>query len=160
MLVPAVLTTLLLARPLGRIDATRSSLVAGVLTVCAAALLLVGLRVRALSGRIGAALAGAVSAVMNSIAGIGGPPVALYAANANWSAAASRATMQAIFLVLNVALLSQRGLPSLSPLLLVAMLVGYGAGVLIARRLSEVVARRATLAFAIFGGVALVARSL
>lgn len=159
-LVPAVVTTLLLARRLGRVDADSSSIVAGTLTVVAAVLLLRGLRIPALGGRFGAAGTGVVSAVMNSLAGIGGPPVALYTANANWSAAATRASMQAIFLVLNLTLLSQRGLPNLSPALLAAMAVGYAAGVLITRRLSESAARRATLLFAVFGGVALVVRSV
>ena len=155
-LLPAALATPLLVPLVQRLDRDAAAIVAGVLTVTASMLVLAGARAGALRGRAGAAAAGLISAAMNAIAGIGGPPVALYAANAGWSAAAARATMQAIFLVLNSVLLWRIGLPAFSPWLLVAMAFGYAAGVSATRSLSEQTARRATLLIAGAGGLALV----
>ena len=50
----------------------------------------------------GAIGTGISSAVLNVIGGVGGPPVGLYAANAGWEPRATRATLQAIFLVQGV----------------------------------------------------------
>jgi hypothetical protein len=153
-LVPAVIATPLLVPLVDRMDARWASLVAGVLTLLAAVSLLIGFRVPALRGRLGAALAGVVSAGMNVLAAIAGPAVALYTGNADWSAASVRATMQAIFLLLNVVLLGVTGVPSVS-----GWLVGYVGGVLLTRWLSEEAARRATLLLAAAGGAALVVRA-
>jgi uncharacterized membrane protein YfcA len=159
LLVPAVVATPLLVPLVDRMDTTTASLVAGVLTVLAAVALLVGLRVPMLRGRAGAAVAGVVGASMNVVAAISGPAVALYTGNADWSAPSVRATMQAIFLLLNVVLLAVKGVPSVSGWLVVAVAGGYAAGVLLTRWMTDEVARRATLLLAAAGGAALVARA-
>jgi uncharacterized membrane protein YfcA len=164
LLVPAVVAAPLLVPVVRRVDDATATVLAGVLTVAAALLLLAGLRARALHGRAGAALAGVVSATMNVLAGIGGPAAALYAANAGWSTAATRSTLQAYFLVLNVVTLAAFGLPPISPAALAALLVAIGAGYLVGmvatRRMGEVAARRTTLLLAAAGGVAAVVRGL
>lgn len=158
-LIPAVIAVPAINPLVERLEARTAAIAAGVLTVAAATALLLGLRVRALRGKVGAAIAGVVSTTMNSIAGIGGPPVALYAANADWSVAGARATMQAVFLVSNVALIVVKRVPPFSPWLLVAVAVGYLLGVVAARWMSDELAKRLTLLLAAAGGAALVIRS-
>lgn len=60
-------------------------LVMGGPVTAAVRLVLRGARVPALRGRRGAVAAGAVGGFMNSAAGVGGPPVSLYAVNAGWT---------------------------------------------------------------------------
>lgn len=162
LLVPAVLATPLLVPLVRWVDDTIATVLAGVLTVAAALALLAGVRVRALHGRVGAALAGVISAAMNVLAGIGGPAAALYAANARWPAAATRSTLQAYFLALNLVTLAAFGLPALGAValawLLVAITTGYAVGMVATRRMGEVAARRATLLLAALGGLAAAVR--
>lgn len=164
LLVPAVVATPLLVPLIRRVDDASAAVLAGALTVIAAVALLAGARAGALHGRAGAALAGIVSAAMNVIAGIGGPAVALYAANARWSAAATRATLQGYFLVLNAVTLIAFGLPSVSVRLLAALLAaivaGYPVGLVATRRMGELPARRTTLLLAAAGGFAAAVRGL
>jgi uncharacterized membrane protein YfcA len=164
LLVPAVVATPLLVPLVRRVDDAAATALAGVLTTAAAVVLLAGLRARALHGRVGAALAGVVSAAMNVLAGIGGPAAALYAANAGWPAPATRSTLQAYFLVLNVVTLLAFGLPSVSApvaaALIVAIAAGYLVGTVATRRMGEVTARRTTLLLAAAGGLAAVVRAL
>lgn len=164
LLVPAVVATPLLVPLVRRVDNAPASVLAGVLTVVAALTLLAGVRVRAVHGRVGAVGAGIVSAAMNVLAGIGGPAAALYAANARWPAAATRSTLQAYFLVLNVVTLVAFGLPSVSAAALAGMFVaiaaGYLAGMVATRRMGEVAARRTTLLLATAGGLVAAVRGL
>jgi uncharacterized membrane protein YfcA len=164
LLAPAVVATIVLVPVIKRIDSSVATVLAGSLTVIAAIALLLGGRVRALHGPVGATLAGIVSAAMNAIGGIGGPAVALYAANAEWPAASTRSTLQAYFLVLNLVTLAGVGLPSLPAVLVgwlaVALGVGYALGAVLTRRLSELAARRATLLLAAGGGLTAVVRAL
>jgi len=116
------------------------------------------------AGRAGAVAAGAISAGMNVVAASGGPPVALWMANAGWEAAAARATLQAYFLTLNVVALASLGPPRLGygrvlPLL-AALLVGALVGARVARRVDDRMARGATLAIAGAGALALVVVAL
>ena len=94
---------------------------------------------------------------MNVVAGVGGPAVALYAANAGWPAAAMRSTGQAYFLVLNVVALASLGLPAVPGRLVLACLVALAAGLLAGARLADTVpeagARRVTLVLAGLGGL-------
>jgi uncharacterized membrane protein YfcA len=129
-----------------------------------AAALAAGLRWRAARGRAGAIGAGIVSAAMNVTAGIGGPAIALYAANAEWPAAAMRSTAQVYFLGLNVVALASLGWPDVSPGALVASGAALLAGLLLgagaARRIAEPVAKRLTLGLAAAGGLTVLVRSL
>jgi hypothetical protein len=96
---------------------------------------------------------------MNVLAGIGGPPVAMYAVNAEWPVDAVRPTLQAFFLGLNAVAIPFVGLPSLSPLPWVALGVGWVAGLLLVRRLPATVVRPAILLIAGVGGVIAILRA-
>ena len=157
LLVPAVLATPLLARLLREAPERTSQALAGAATLVGALVLGAGVRWRAAGGRAGAVGAGVVSAAMNVVAGVGGPAVALYAANAGWPAAAMRSTGQAYFLVLNVVALASLGLPAVPGRLVLACLVALAAGLLAGARLADTVpeagARRVTLVLAGLGGL-------
>jgi hypothetical protein len=90
--------------------------------------------------------------------------VALFAANAGWSADAQRATLQAYFLGVNVVALLSLGLPAVPPGLLAAssaaLVVGLAAGQPVARRVSDRAARRATLGLAGSGGAVVLVQAL
>jgi uncharacterized membrane protein YfcA len=98
------------------------------------------------------------------VAGVSGPVVALWAANAQWRADVARASLQAFFLGLNCVALPALGLPEVGPGLLVACLVGLAAGSLLgiplARRVTDEAARRLTLLLAATGGAAVLLRAL
>lgn len=160
LLVPAVLATPLVAWAVRRAPADLLSVLAGVLIVASAALLATGFRVRAAAGRRGAVAAGVLSATTNVLSGVGGPPVVLYTANAGWGQAMSRATLQSYFLVLNLVALASLGVPHLDRALLVAILLGWVAGLVLDRLVPDRVALRLTLALAAVGGVVAIIRAL
>lgn len=164
LLVPAVLATPLLARLLREAPVRLAEALAGATALLGALALAAGLRLRVARGRAGAVAAGVVSAGTNVVAAIGGPPVALYAANAGWDAGTTRATLQLYFLVLNVVALVSLGLPQVGAALLAAsaaaLAVGLLAGAPLARRVPDAAARRATLALAGAGGLVVLVRAL
>lgn len=164
LLVPAALATPVLARLVRSAPERAAEALAGAATVLGAALLAAGLRWRAAGGRLGAVAAGVASAAMNVVAGVGGPAVALYAANAGWPAAAMRSTGQVYFLALNVVAAASLGLPrvagSLVAACVAAMAVGLVLGARAAARVPESGARAATLALAGLGGLAVLVRAL
>ncbi|MDQ6650356.1 MAG: TSUP family transporter [Actinomycetota bacterium] len=160
LLVPAAAVLPLAAYAVHRLSGPAATVVAGAATLCAAAALAAGLRLHRARGPAGAVAAGVVSGAMNVVAGIGGPAAALFAANAEWPPATTRATLQAHFLALNVVTLAVLGLPSVSPGLFGAVLAGFAAGTVLAGRLPEAAARWATLALAAASGVAAVVRGL
>lgn len=153
---PAAVATPLTAWVTGRVDTEPLAVVAGVVTVAAAVALLANVRVH----QPHAVLAGGLSGVMNTVAGIGGPAVAVYAVGAGWPATVRRPTFQLYFLGLNAV-----GLVALGPrwppaLLWVSLVLGFAAGRLVVGRLQEDTARTATLAIAVAGGLVAVARGL
>ena len=105
-----------------------------------------------------------VAAATNVVAGVGGPPLALWAANADWDAVRQRASLQAVYLGLNAVALPSLGLPDVDARLLVATLAALALGVALggtlSRRVSERGARRATLALAGTGGAVVLVRAL
>jgi uncharacterized membrane protein YfcA len=109
-------------------------------------------------------MAGVVSAVMNVVAAIGGPAIALYAGNADWPASAMRSTAQIYFVGLNVVALVSLGLPHVTGTLLVgcaaALTAGLTLGAAVARRVTEPAARRLTLGLAAVGGLVVLVRSI
>jgi uncharacterized membrane protein YfcA len=156
LIVPAALITPLAAWVARRADTDVLLVVAGAFTVASAAVLIVGVRLR----RSSATVAGAISGIMNTIAGIGGPIVALHALHEGWPADERRATFQLYFLLLNVAGLIALGPRWPSPVLLLALVVGWVVGRAVAHRVPESAARAATLAVAAAGGAVAVARGL
>ncbi|WP_350278001.1 sulfite exporter TauE/SafE family protein [Kribbella sp. HUAS MG21] len=131
--------------------------VMGSLVTVTAALLLSGLRVPALKGLAGALTAGATGGFMNTAAGLGGPPVSLYAVNANWTI--REFVPNALFYgaVVNVFSLVTRGVPPLADrewvVVGLGLLGGAGVGALLAGRIPDRTARLLVLSLAIGGGV-------
>ena len=154
----AIVPTAYLAR---RVSAGPLTVAAGLVCLAAVAALAAGLRLRRVRGWGGTVLVGALSGAMNVVAGISGPPVVLFAVNAQWPPERIRPTMQLFFLGLNALTLASLGLPHHLPPLLV---VGFAAGWLIARflghRPSTTAVQRGTLFLAAAGGVVAVLRGL
>ncbi len=164
LLVPAALVTPLMAEVVRHAPDRALEVAAGSIAVVGAVALGSGLRVRAAHGRVGAVVAGAISGASNVTAGIGGPPVALYAANAGWSAATTRGTLQGFFAVINAVALLSLGTPAVRDDQWLSAAFAMAAGLLIGSRLAkrtpERVARRITLALAGVGGLAVLVQAL
>lgn len=163
LLVPAVAATPLLAWGSRRVDGRILTLVAGTLTVLSAGALLAGLRWERGRSPLAGVVAGVTSAAMNVIGSIGGPALALYTVNASWPPERARPTLQVVFLVSNVVAIVSLGLPRFDsswPGLLGALVAGLIAGLLVARRVPEHVARLATLTVAAAGGLVAISRAL
>lgn len=163
LLVPAALATPGLAVLARRLPERPASALAGGVVVVGTALLALGLRWRAARGRAGAVAMAVVAAATNVVAGVGGPPLALWAANADWDAVRQRASLQAVFLGLNLVALPALGLPDVPAGLLAgtlgAVAVGAVLGAPLSRRLDERTARRCTLALAGTGGAVVLVRA-
>ena len=148
-----------------RLNGDALSVINGVAILSATALLATGVRAPSLRGRRGAVLAGATSGAMNVATSVGGPPVAMYAVNADWPSATYRPTIQAYFLAINVVSFAVRGVPrveqaGLLPALGVAVLVGWFIGARVAKRLDDRVVRNLLLLTAAVGGTVAVLRGL
>jgi uncharacterized protein len=130
-LVPGVLTAPLWAIALANVNQTSLARAAGATVLLGVSLLAVGFGSRRLTGTAGAVVAGAASSAMTLLAAVGGPPVALYAMNAGWSASRVRATLQTIFLPLNGVALIVLGLPQWQPSVYLPALVGLAMGLLV-----------------------------
>ncbi len=164
LLVPATFAALLTAWLIRSADPHVLAVVAGGLVLVTVAVLASGREAQRLAGRVGAVLAGAVSGAMNVAGGVGGPAVAGYALNARWSPAQTRATLGAYFLGINIVSVASRGVPPLSAWFFVggalAVLAGFAAGVMMARRLDENAVRSWTLALAGLGAAAAIVQGL
>lgn len=148
LIIPAGVATVLTAWATHDADTDVLTVVAGALTVGSAGALLAGLRLR----RSSAAVAGVISGIMNTVAGIGGPIVAVHALNEDWPAVERRATFQLYFLVLNVIAILALGPLWPSAALLVGLVGGWLVGRRIAPRVPESAARTTTLLVALAGG--------
>jgi hypothetical protein len=164
LLVPASLAAVATAWVIRGANPHVLAVVAGSLVLVTVAVLALGLEAQRLAGRVGAVLAGAVSGAMNVAGSVGGPAVAGYALNARWSAAQTRATLGAYFLGINIVSVASRGVPSMSAWFFaggaLALLVGFGAGVLLARRLDETAVRSWTLGLAGLGAAAAIVQGV
>lgn len=156
LIVPAALVTPLAAWGARRADTDVLLVAAGAITIASAAVLLVGVRLR----RSSSTVAGAISGVMNTIAGIGGPIVALHALHEGWPADERRATFQLYFLLLNLAGLAALGPKWPSIVLVLALAAGWVVGRAVAGHVPEGAARTATLAVAVAGGLVALLRGL
>jgi uncharacterized membrane protein YfcA len=156
LIVPAAVTTVATAFVVHRIDEDPLAIAAGVITVAAALALLVGIRVR----QPHVVVAGGLSGVTNTIAGIGGPAIAIYAVGAGWPGEVRRPTFQLYFLGLNLVGLAALGVTWPPALLWAGLGLGWLAGRLVARRVPEGAARTATLVVAVLGGAAAVGRGV
>ncbi|MGW3650992.1 sulfite exporter TauE/SafE family protein [Streptomyces sp. NPDC000878] len=129
----------------------------GALVTTAAVLVLRGTRVPALRGGAGAVAAGAAGGFMNSAAGVGGPPVSLYAVNAGWTVREFVPNAMFYGVLVNAVSVASNGLPHLPPTLwtasAAAMLTGTLLGRTLAGRIPEPRARLLVLLLALAGGV-------
>lgn len=100
--------------------------------------------------------------MLNMAAGVSSPPVSLFAANAGWTGAEIRGTLQVYFLGLSSMALIVLGPPTSVPrgviaLCFVAIVLGTGAGLLLSTRLDERIVRGLGLVLAALGGGLLLA---
>lgn len=163
LLVPSALATPVLVLLARRLPERPAAAVAGAVVLLGVALLASGVRWHAARGPAGAVAAGVVAAATNVVAGVAGPAVALWSANADWEARAQRAGLQAYFLGLNCVALPALGVPDVPARLLLGCLAALALGALLgaplARRVGERAARRATLALAGSGGLVVLLRA-
>ena len=164
LLIPASIAGLLTAAAIHRADADLLAVISGVVVLATMAALAVGLRAPALSGVLGAFVAGTVSGAGNVVAGIGGPTVASYAANADWPPDRLRPTLALYFLGLNAVSVAARGAPSVSAELVsgcvAALAIGYATGVVLRARIDTRHLQYATLLLAACGAIATVVKGL
>ncbi|MCX5049894.1 MULTISPECIES: sulfite exporter TauE/SafE family protein [unclassified Streptomyces] len=139
-------------------------LVMGGLVTAAVLLVMRGARVPALRGTKGAVAAGAVGGFMNSAAGVGGPPVSLYALNAGWTVREFVPNAQFYGVVVNAFSVAANGVPQLSGTrwtsAVTAMLVGGLIGRGLASHIPEQRARLLVLVLALAGGVTALGKGL
>lgn len=155
--IPAVLLMPVFALAVQHTPKPLLTVLAGLACVGAAGLIASGRRVPGLHGTVGAIGAGGASAALNAIAGLSGPPVALYAANAGWLRDRLRGNLQAYFLALGLVAIPSLGLPRL-PLegMLAAgaaAVVGFVTGAVLAGSISERAVRAAVLVASAAGGL-------
>jgi uncharacterized membrane protein YfcA len=95
---------------------------------------------------------------------VGGPAVAMFAVNSEWTPAEMRGTFQVVFIVLNVLGVAARGTVHVGPWFLASLVAGMVAttlvGIRIANRMSPQAARRAVLVVAFLGGFAAFAKAI
>ncbi|SMO85464.1 sulfite exporter TauE/SafE family protein [Propioniciclava tarda] len=148
-----------------------NTLPAPVLAIVVGVLILVGItatvaseKARVFKGTPGLLSAGFLSGFMNSIAGIGGPAVALYALSTGWAHASFVATIQLYFFGLSASTLVARGLPTLEPaawvVAIVALVAGQLLGTFLMRWVSPALGRRLVIAVAIAGGIATIIKGI
>ncbi|MGI8751079.1 MAG: TSUP family transporter [Acidimicrobiales bacterium] len=140
------------------------SVVSGVAILGASAVLGSGRQVGWVDGPAGAVTAGAASGVLNVLAAISGPPVALFASHRGWGPVVTTATLQAYALPLNLVTLAALGLPSGHGSYLgwaaVGLVVGTGVGLPLTLRVNRSALRWVTLVVAAGGGLVLIIRGL
>ncbi|GHH23194.1 sulfite exporter TauE/SafE family protein [Streptomyces lanatus] len=136
----------------------------GGLVTIAVLLVLRGARLPSLRGTKGAVAAGAVGGFMNSAAGVGGPPVSLYAVNAGWTVREFVPNAQFYGVVVNAFSVAANGVPELGAgrwgTVVAAMVAGGFAGRVLAARTSERRARGLVLGLALVGGVVTVGKGV
>ncbi|WP_225097361.1 sulfite exporter TauE/SafE family protein [Streptomyces sp. CoH27] len=136
----------------------------GALVTAAVLLVLRGARVPALRGGKGAVTAGALGGFMNAAAGVGGPPVSLYALNAGWTVREFVPNAQFYGVAVNAFSIAANGTPHLTGVqwaaVCVAMATGAVIGHAIAARIPERRARHLVLLLALAGGAMTMAKGL
>ncbi len=163
--IPAAIVIPIVGYLVKRLNTDALSVINGIAILAATVLLATGVRAPSLRGKRGAVLAGATSGAMNVATSVGGPPVAMYAINAEWPAVNYRPTVQAYFFGINVVSFAVRGLPhadhpALLPALGVAMLIGWVVGSRIAKRIDDHVVRNLLLVTAAIGGSVAILRGV
>ena len=121
-------------------------------------------RSHVLTGRKGTAIAGGLSGFMNVAAGVGGPPMVIYANSTNWLYSEYVATVQLFFAGVNVLSLVGRGFPVVSHAAWIVVIVCSSAGLLLGHlvgyRIRDDFARKAVFIIALLGSLAAVVRGI
>ena len=116
-----------------------------------------GTRVPARRGSRGAVAAGAAGGFLNAAAGVGGPPVSLYAVNAGWTVREFVPNAQFYGVMVNAFSVAANGLPDLNgpqwASVTVAMTLGALLGRALTGHLTEPRARLLVLGLSLAGGV-------
>lgn len=145
--------------------------VVGVLLLTALGVTTFGRRVvpRA-SGRLPAVVSGVVGGFSNTVAGVAGPVITVYAQASRWDQRTFSATLQPLFIVSGLVSFSIKYLTSAGdisaqpwgiwPAAVVAMVIGIAAGMVISRRIEREKARRLAVAMAALGGVTVLVRGI
>lgn len=146
------------------------ALVGGVLLVALAVVTFGQDKVPRVSGRAPAVVAGVAGGFMNTLAGIAGPAITVYAQASRWPQQTYAATLQPIFMVagfisFGIKLLTGAG--SLAdtnwliwPVGVAAMALGIGSGIVFSRYIARDRARTLALALAATGGVVVLVRGI
>ncbi|MGQ4467214.1 TSUP family transporter [Streptomyces violaceoruber] len=138
--------------------------VMGALVTAAVLLVMYGARVPALRGRKGAVAAGGLGGLMNSAAGVGGPPISLYAINAGWTVREFVPNAFFYGVVVNIFSVAAHGPPHLDAERWVWVAGAPTIGMMIGRtfsgRLPENRARWLVLALALAGGMLALGKGL
>ncbi|MFI9808667.1 TSUP family transporter [Streptomyces sp. NPDC052301] len=121
-----------------------------------------GARVAALRGTAGAVVAGGTSGFMNAAAGVGGPALSLYAANAGWPVRQFVPNPLFYGVLLNLFSVTANGLPRLSAAAWLTTAAGLAAGTALGetlvRRVPQAWIRRAVMLLSLAGGLTTLVR--
>ncbi|MFI9254156.1 sulfite exporter TauE/SafE family protein [Streptomyces sp. NPDC053069] len=138
--------------------------VMGGLVTAAVLLVMRGARVPALRGGKGAVTAGALGGFMNAAAGVGGPPVSLYALNAGWTVRDFVPNAQFYGVAVNAFSIAANGTPRLTgpqwAVAVAALALGALTGHTIADRIPEHRARHLVLLLSLAGGATAITKGL
>lgn len=143
----------------------------GALLLLALSIVTLGKRyVPRVEGVLPAAVSGAVGGFMNTLAGVAGPAITVYAEAARWPQKVYAATLQPIFLIggslsFTVKVLSGAAdITAIEPALwaatLTALVAGIAAGTKLAPRVPSTIAHRIALGLAFLGGATALVRGL
>jgi hypothetical protein len=158
--VPAAIAVIPATLLLEHLSTTWVSVTAGVAVLGGVALIASGRRASWVDGPLGPVAAGAGSGLLNVLAGVAGPPVALFVAHRSWRPKVSTATMQAYALPLNFATLVALGVPDEQPRHVLWAVVGVAGGAAAAwpfvDRIGTASVRRLVLALATIGAMSLI----
>ena len=154
-LTPTLLLTPVVAWAVRGVETRWLAFAGGLGVVLAVVLLASGLRSAWFRTRTALVVTGASSAALNVVGGVGGPPVGLYAANADWEPRTTRANLTTFFLVQNLvtALVIGPHLPTWP--LLAALGAGTVLGTAFAGHLAPGLVRGGVLGLSLLGGVGL-----
>lgn len=156
LLIPTLVATPIVGLIVAGADTSILAIAAGIGVLAGVVALWRGLTWARLHSVPGAVGAGIASATLNVVGGVGGPPVALYAANAGWDPRRARATLQAFFLVQGVVTVAVVGVVLPRPAMLAALVTGALLGTWLAPRIPHEAARHAVLVVAGLGGIGLI----
>lgn len=145
--------------------------VVGALLLLALSVVTFGKRyVPRVEGVLPAAIAGAIGGFMNTLSGVAGPAITVYAQAARWDQRVYAATLQPIFVVggalsfLGKQLSGAANIAAIHPGLwvatIVALVVGISLGKVLAPHVPKERARRMALGLAFFGGATALVRGL